>query len=74
MMVVRSDKWLFVGECWGNLVFECKAHPDQRVFVKEAKYVDVEHNIVYRLHSTNIDKESTDIPVIRRHFKECLNR
>lgn len=74
MMVVRSDKWLFVGECCGNLVFEYKAHPDQRMLVKEAKYVDVDHNIVYRLFATHVDEEPADIPVIRRHFKECLNK
>lgn len=74
MMIVRNNKWDFIGECWGRLVFQNKQFSDERVFVTEAKYVDVKNNNTYHLRATEPTDDIKDIPYQKKHFSACVVR
>lgn len=72
MMIVRNNKWNFVGEVWGKLVFENIQFPDEWIFVTEAKYIDVANNNSYHLKATPPQHDVSYIPYERKHFSECV--
>lgn len=74
MIIVRNNKWDFLGECWGRLVFQNKQFSDEQLFVKEAKYVDVKNNNTYHLRATEIFNQLSEIPYQSKHFSSCIVR
>lgn len=71
MTVMRSTNWKFIGECWGNLVFENTKYPDERILVKCCKYIDMKTRKVYWLKAKPVSEHTSDIPYQKKHFSEC---
>lgn len=71
MTVMRSTNWRFIGECWGQLVFENVRYPDERILVKRAKYIDMKTRKVYYLEAKPVSDGLADIPYQAKRFYEC---